>query len=152
MPRHRDECCGDAAVGDEAATSTDLSSTPTTGREIDTSQPERLGRLSIVCPALASHARLRQNFAGCTLPLSLLLRRIGRWSGRDRCITSRTLKPIVPLYCSALSLVRSTQAERDNESYFSSPSWHQLTSITMGQPSPNSTISEGTRPVARRHG
>ncbi|GBP12386.1 hypothetical protein EVAR_73838_1 [Eumeta japonica] len=26
---------------------------------------------------------------------------------RDRCVTSRTLRPIVPLYCSALSLARS---------------------------------------------
>ncbi|GBP75364.1 hypothetical protein EVAR_61589_1 [Eumeta japonica] len=28
------------------------------------------------------------------------------------------LKPIVPLYCSALSIARSAQAERDNESCF----------------------------------
>ncbi|GBP82401.1 hypothetical protein EVAR_49711_1 [Eumeta japonica] len=34
---------------------------------------------------------------------------------RDRCVTSRTPRPIVPLYCSALSLARSAQAERDNE-------------------------------------
>ncbi|GBP37362.1 hypothetical protein EVAR_22824_1 [Eumeta japonica] len=42
----------------------------------------------------------------CGRCLSLLLGRIGRWSGRD-------------ITCSALSLARSAQAERDNESCFS---------------------------------
>ncbi|GBP18585.1 hypothetical protein EVAR_14355_1 [Eumeta japonica] len=37
---------------------------------------------------------------------------------KDRRVTSRTLRPLVPLYCSALSLARSAQAERDNESRF----------------------------------
>ncbi|GBP81376.1 hypothetical protein EVAR_61774_1 [Eumeta japonica] len=37
---------------------------------------------------------------------------------RDRCVTSRTLRPILPLYCSALSLARLAQVERDNESCF----------------------------------
>ncbi|GBP62154.1 hypothetical protein EVAR_40604_1 [Eumeta japonica] len=38
----------------------------------------------------------------------------------DRCVISRTLRPIVPFYRSfcALSLARSAQAERDNESSF----------------------------------
>ncbi|GBP62953.1 hypothetical protein EVAR_95908_1 [Eumeta japonica] len=31
------------------------------GREIDASQAERLGRLSIACSALSPHARLRRN-------------------------------------------------------------------------------------------
>ncbi|GBP53123.1 hypothetical protein EVAR_97127_1 [Eumeta japonica] len=42
----------------------------------------------------------------CAAAVSLLLGRIGRWSGRE---TDR----------SALSLARSAQAERDNESWFS---------------------------------
>ncbi|GBP42584.1 TNF receptor-associated factor 5 [Eumeta japonica] len=41
----------------------------------------------------------------CAAAVSLLLGRIGRWSGRE-------------IACPALSLARSAQAERDNESYF----------------------------------
>ncbi|GBP20153.1 hypothetical protein EVAR_5583_1 [Eumeta japonica] len=41
----------------------------------------------------------------CAATASLLLRRIGRWSGRE-------------IARSALSLARSAQAERDNESCF----------------------------------
>ncbi|GBP44790.1 hypothetical protein EVAR_86605_1 [Eumeta japonica] len=41
----------------------------------------------------------------CAAAVSLLLGRIGRWSGRE-------------IACSALSLARSAQAERDNESCF----------------------------------
>ncbi|GBP22794.1 hypothetical protein EVAR_13585_1 [Eumeta japonica] len=41
----------------------------------------------------------------CTAAVSLLLRRIGRWSGRE-------------IARSALSFARSGQAERDNESCF----------------------------------
>ncbi|GBP53358.1 hypothetical protein EVAR_41195_1 [Eumeta japonica] len=37
---------------------------------------------------------------------------------RNRCVTSRTLRPLVSPYWSALSLARSAQAERDNESCF----------------------------------
>ncbi|GBP21279.1 hypothetical protein EVAR_11674_1 [Eumeta japonica] len=42
----------------------------------------------------------------CAVAISLLLGRIGRWSGRE-------------IARSALSLARSAQAERDNESCFS---------------------------------
>ncbi|GBP03972.1 hypothetical protein EVAR_74758_1 [Eumeta japonica] len=37
---------------------------------------------------------------------------------RSKCVTSRTLRPIVPLYCSALALARSAQAERDRVMLF----------------------------------
>ncbi|GBP23335.1 hypothetical protein EVAR_22191_1 [Eumeta japonica] len=37
---------------------------------------------------------------------------------KTRCVANRTLRPVVPLCCYALSLARSAQAERDNESCF----------------------------------
>ncbi|GBP39453.1 hypothetical protein EVAR_23804_1 [Eumeta japonica] len=44
----------------------------------------------------------------CAVAVSLLLRRIGRWNGRE-----------IPRF--ALTLARSAQAERDNESRFFVP-------------------------------
>ncbi|GBP63224.1 hypothetical protein EVAR_89491_1 [Eumeta japonica] len=56
----------------------------------------------------------------CAAAVSLLLGRIGRWSGReiDASHTKRLGRSCLSSACFTLSLARSAQAERDNESCF----------------------------------
>ncbi|GBP85199.1 hypothetical protein EVAR_47635_1 [Eumeta japonica] len=71
------------------------------------------------------------NDSGCVLPLFLFYSdaSVDEVEERDRCDTSRTLRPVVSLYCSALSLARSAQAERDNESCFFDQTPYLLSSV-----------------------
>ncbi|GBP63704.1 hypothetical protein EVAR_87681_1 [Eumeta japonica] len=59
-----------------------------------------------------------QHLPLCAAAVSLLLGRIGPWSGReiDASQAARLGRPCLSIACSALSLARSAQAERDNES------------------------------------
>ncbi|GBP03497.1 hypothetical protein EVAR_101836_1 [Eumeta japonica] len=61
------------------------------------------------------HVRLR------AAAVSLLLGRIGRWSGReiDASQAERISRSSLSISCSAFSLARSAQAERDNDNTFS---------------------------------
>ncbi|GBP16194.1 hypothetical protein EVAR_9907_1 [Eumeta japonica] len=58
--------------------------------------------------------------AGYAAAVSLLLGRIGRWSGREigSSQAERLGQSCLSIPRSALSLARSAQVERDNESYF----------------------------------
>ncbi|GBP15346.1 hypothetical protein EVAR_80525_1 [Eumeta japonica] len=57
---------------------------------------------------------------GCVRPLSLLLGRIGRWSGinTNASQAERLDRSCLSIAGSALSLTRAAQAERENESCF----------------------------------
>ncbi|GBP94139.1 hypothetical protein EVAR_98189_1 [Eumeta japonica] len=67
---------------------------------------------------ISSHQLVQtQRERRCVRPPSLLLGRIDRWSGReiDGSQTKRLGRSCLSIACSAHSLARSTQAERDNE-------------------------------------
>ncbi|GBP84540.1 hypothetical protein EVAR_66848_1 [Eumeta japonica] len=57
----------------------------------------------------------------CAAAVSLLLGRVGRWSGRDMDASQaeRLGRSCLSIACSALSLARSNQAERDKSHAFS---------------------------------